>query len=256
MISELNEIWNFFLTIISTFKHRKIPLKALLIKNIAEISIRSIGTVLFAGFFVGAILVVQFQIILAKYEASSLLGGLSVSATIREIGPLLISFLLAGKIGAFTAAELGTMRVTDQIDAIKSMGINPIEYLILPRFFGIIISSALLLFFGILVGIIGSVFISDYFYHLNVQQFILSIPRFSNYGTFIAGLFKSIIYGTIVALISTCKGYHAKEGAAGVGRAVTQSAIYINLSITIANSLSSFVIHFIQEFISNLRGIV
>ena len=103
---------------------------SLIVEQIALVAYRSLVTILFSGFFVGAILVIQFHLMLSKYDAVTLLGGLNTSATIREVGPLIISFLLAGKVGAYTAAELGTMRVTEQIDAIRCLGRDPVQYLI------------------------------------------------------------------------------------------------------------------------------
>src|SRR4029077_12204370 len=122
---------------------------------------RSLLTVMFSGVFVGAIMVVQFSMMLGKYDALSFLGGLNTSALVREVGPLIISFLLAGKIGAFTAAELGTMRVTEQIDAIECLGTNPIQYLIVPRFVGIVISSVILLLIGLLISIGGAMLVAN-----------------------------------------------------------------------------------------------
>ncbi|MEN9722852.1 MAG: hypothetical protein RJB38_838, partial [Pseudomonadota bacterium] len=93
-----------------------------ILAQILDVYSRSLSTVIFAGFFVGAILTLQFRLVLSDYDALSMLGGITTSACVREVGPLIISFLLAGKIGAFTAAELGTMRVTEQIDAIECLG--------------------------------------------------------------------------------------------------------------------------------------
>ncbi len=248
-ILEIQELIEFTKLIIHSYKNRTIMIRSLVIEQLVHITFRSLGTVLFSGFFVGAILVIQFNMILSKYEATVLLGGLTVSAIIREIGPLFISFLLAGKVGAYTASELGTMKVTEQIDAIRCMGVDPIEYLILPRLLSIILSSLILLFFGLLIGIIGSMFLADTMYHLNTTQFIQSIPRFSNYATLFNGMIKSFIFGTIIAIISTCKGMNTKNGAQGVGVAVTKTAIYINLTITIMNSVSSWIFNQISEFI-------
>src|SRR4029077_13624236 len=117
---------------------------------------RSLLTVMFSGVFVGAIMVVQFSMMLGKYDALSFLGGLNTSALVREVGPLIISFLLAGKIGAFTAAELGTMRVTEQIDAVECLGTARAQYLIVPRFLGIVLSSLILLEIGLIVSIMGA----------------------------------------------------------------------------------------------------
>jgi phospholipid/cholesterol/gamma-HCH transport system permease protein len=216
--------------------------------QVASISLRSLSTVGFAGVFVGAILVLQFNVILAKYDAQSFLGGLNTSALVRSVGPLIISFILAGKIGAYTAAELGTMRVTEQIDAIECLGTNPIQYLIVPRFLGIILSSVILLAIGLLVSVAGSMVVANYAAGINFLEFASSIPKFITVGTFFGGMFKSFTYGIIVALVACHKGYTASGGARGVGKAVTMAAVYTNLYIVIANYLTSEVLELLESW--------
>jgi phospholipid/cholesterol/gamma-HCH transport system permease protein len=209
---------------------------------------------MFSGIFVGAILVLQFNQILEKYDAQVLLGGLNTSAIIREVGPLIISFLLAGKVGAFTAAELGTMRVTDQIDAIECLGTNSLDYLILPRFYGILFSSLLLLGVSLLISIAGAMVVAQLFCGINFLQFASSIPRFTGPWTIFSGVFKSFIYGSIVASVSCFQGFHATGGAQGVGRAVTRAALYTNFYIVIANFLSSRFLEFMYDIANSLFG--
>lgn len=211
----------------------------LVIEQISSVGIRSLSTVCFAGFFVGAILVIQLHLMLAQYEAQSILGGLNTSACIREVGPLIISFLLAGKVGAYTTAELGTMRVTEQIDAIRCLGTNPLQYLVVPRFVAIVTCSLLLLVFGLLVGLGGSMFVATSLYNINPLQYLATVPRFAGGWTVFCGVAKSFVYGTIVAAVSTYKGYNASGGAKGVGIAVTECAVYTNLLIVLANSFMS-----------------
>ena len=218
-----------------------------IMEQTAFVSIRSLGTVAAAGAFVGAILVLQFNLMLMKYDAQSLLGGLHTSSVIREIGPLLISFLLAGKVGAYTAAELGTMRVTEQIDAIECLGTNPIQFIVVPRFLAIIFSSMILLAIGIVVSVIGSMVLADLLYGINFLQFAASIPRFTNPWTFFCGAFKAFLYSFIVAAVCCYQGYHASGGAKGVGRAVTQAAIYTNFYIVLANFGASHFLELLHE---------
>jgi phospholipid/cholesterol/gamma-HCH transport system permease protein len=212
--------------------------------------------VLFAGCFVGAILVLQFYAMLSRFDATSLLGGLNTSATIREVGPLIISFLLAGKVGAYTTAELANMRVNDQIDAIDCLGTDPIQYLIIPRFFGIILSSVFLLALGLLVSVIGALSVTLLFTDLNIYQYIASIPRFAGAWTLFEGLVRSLFFSTIVATVSTYKGFTATGGARGVGKAVTESAIYINVYIVLANFVSSSLLEWLHDFMLYLEALL
>lgn len=222
--------------------------------QVAYVSLRSLPTVAFAGVFVGAILVLQFNQILVQYDAQMFLGGLNTSSVVREVGPLIISFLLAGKIGAYTAAELGTMRVTEQIDAIQCLGTDPIQYLIVPRFVGIVISSLLLLLMGLLISIGGAMLVANVLCGINFLQFAASIPRFTDGWTVAGGMLKSIVYGTIVAGVACHKGYTATGGARGVGRAVTMAAVFTNLYIVIANFVMSQVLGFLAELGRGIAG--
>ena len=222
--------------------------------QIADVSIRSLPTIAFAGVFVGAILVLQFNLILAKYEAQSFLGGLNTSAVIRQVGPLIISFLLAGKVGAYTAAELGTMRVTEQIDAIECLGTNSIQYLIVPRFMGIVFSSLILLVIGLMISVLGSMVVADLFCGINPLQYSTSVPRFIDTWSIVGGMFQSLLYGSIVASVACYKGFTASGGARGVGRAVTNAAIYTNLYIVVANFASSQVLDSVLSVFRNWGG--
>ncbi len=247
LLDELGSVCLFFLTVVRTFFSTRGNFRPI-IAQISFVSFRSLSTIAFAGVFVGAILVLQFNLILAQYDSQSLLGGLNTSSVVREVGPLIISFLLAGKIGAYTAAELGTMRVTEQIDAIECLGVNPIQYLIVPRLIGIAISSLILLIIGLIVSVVGSMLVAYVACNINFLEFTSSIPRFTSFSSIAGGLFKSIVYGTIVATVSCQKGFTATGGARGVGRAVTSAAVFTNFYILLANYLTSYLI----EFISNL----
>jgi len=247
VLHEFGGAWIFMSKVIRTWRRTRGYRRAI-IAQVAEVSTRTLSTVIFAGAFVGAILVLQFESMLKKFDAKILLGGLNTSATIREVGPLIISFLLAGKVGAYTTAELASMRVTEQIDAIESLGTNPIQYLIIPRFFGIVLSSVILLSIGLFVSVAGAVLVAQLMSGMNVDQYISSIPRFAGAWTLFEGLVRSILFSAIVATISTYKGYTASGGARGVGRAVTESAIYINVYIVLANFISSSLLEWIHDF--------
>lgn len=254
-LEELGGGWIFFRRVLRTYRKTS-GYKDAIIQQIADVSTRTIGTVIFAGLFVGAILVLQFDVMLRRFDAQTLLGGLNTSATIREIGPMIISFLLAGKIGAYTTAELANMRVTEQIDAVESLGVSPIQYLIIPRFIAIVLSSVVLLAIGLSVSVVGSIFVAQTFSGMNMYQYIASIPRFAGAWTIFEGLVRSIIFSTIVATVSTYKGYTATGGARGVGRAVTQSAIYINVYIVIANFISSSLLEWIHDLSFWIKNLV
>src|SRR5437868_7853392 len=148
--------------------------------QIWKVTIQSMPTTAVAGFFVGAIMTVQFTMQITTFGALGYLGGLATSATMREVGPLLIAFLLSGKVGAFTSAELGTMQVTEQIDAIRCLGANPMQEIILPRYFGIVISSFFLLTAGLFMSIFGGTLMGYVFAGINPEEYIRHIPTLVN----------------------------------------------------------------------------
>ncbi len=255
LLHELGAIWLFSNQVFRVFWRTKGNFQPIL-HQVARVSTRTLSTVIFAGIFIGAILVLQLNLILEKYDALLFLGGLNTSTIVREVGPLLISFMLAGKIGAFTAAELGTMRVTEQIDAIECLGTNPIQYLIVPRLIGIMISSLILLFIGLLISIGGSMMIASVVCGINTIQFASSIPKFTTTWTIFGAMVKALVYGTIVAGVSCHKGYTATGGARGVGQAVTLASLYTNFYILIANFLVSNFLDFAERFIQAYRGVL
>lgn len=250
-LHEFGSVWIFYFRVMHSLFTTRGNLAPIL-AQIISVTTRTLATVCFAGVFVGAILVLQFDLILQKYDARTLLGGLNTSSIVREVGPLIISFLLAGKIGAYTAAELGTMRVTEQIEAIECLGTNSIQYLIVPRWLGIVLSTMLLLVIGITVSIAGSMFVATTLCGINYLEFASSIPRFNSYWTFIGGGIKAMIYGAIVATVACHRGYTASGGARGVGQAVTQAAVYTNLYILIANYITSHFLEFGQDVLMPL----
>jgi len=225
-----------------------------ILEQILSIVSRSLATVTFAGTFVGAIIVLQFNAVLMVYDAQIFLGGLNTSAIVREIGPLMITFILAGKIGAFTAAELGTMRVTEQIDAVECLGTNPVQYLVLPRFIGIVISSLILLALGIMISMVGSTFVAVVLAGMNPIQYMSTITRFVGGWTLFCGAAKSLIYGIIVGGVACHKGYTARGGARGVGTAVTQAALYMSLFVILANYITSNTLNFLYDFLGTALG--
>ena len=253
-LHELGSIFLYLRDLWIAWVNRKERLMPLILQQIVLVAERSMGTILFTGVFVGAILVIQFQMMLSKYDATILIGGLSSSAIIREIGPLIISFLIAGKIGAFTAAELGTMKITEQIDAIKCLGVNPLEYVIIPRFIGIVFGTTILLFFGLFVGIGGSLIIAKYFYHVNPMQFLSSMPRFVSMWTLFGSFTKAFVFGMIVATVCTFYGLNTTGGARGVGKAVTKSAVYTNLFIVLFNTFTTYLLESCHSFLNWLSG--
>jgi len=210
-------------------------------EQIWKVTVQSLPTTMMSGFFVGAIMTVQFTMQITTFGALGYLGGLSTSATIREIGPLLIAFLLSGKVGAFTSAELGTMQVTEQIDAVRCLGANPIQEIILPRYLGIIVSSFLLLAAGLVMSIFGGMLLGLLFSGINPEEYVRHIPTIVNRFSIASGMFKCLVFAFVLASICTYKGYTARGGAKGVGRAVVSTAVLTMVGIVVTDWITSLI---------------
>ncbi len=208
-------------------------------EQIWRVTIQSLPTTALAGFFVGAIMTVQFTLQIKTFGALGYLGGLSTSGTVREVGPLLIAFLLSGKVGAFTSAELGTMRVTEQIDAIRCLGADPIQEIILPRFIGIIVSSFLLLTAGLYMSIFGGLLMGSVFSGIEPEEYLRHIPTIVSLFSVGNGLFKCFAFALVLATVCTYKGYTTTGGAKGVGQSVVSTAVLTMVGIVVLDWMTS-----------------
>lgn len=204
-----------------------------------RVTMQSLTTTALAGFFVGALMTLQFSLLTKSFGALGYLGGLSTSATIREVGPLLIAFMLSGKVGAFTSAELGTMRVTEQIDAIRCLGASPFQEIILPRMIGIIISSFFLLAVGLIMSMAGGLLLGILFAHISPEEYLRHVPTIVTSYSVATGLFKCFVFAILLATICTYKGYTTTGGSKGVGRSVVSTAVTTMVGIVIADWVTS-----------------
>lgn len=210
-------------------------------EQVWKVTVQSMATTGMAGFFVGAIMTVQFTLQMNEFGALGYLGGLATSGTIREVGPLLIAFMLSGKVGAYTSAELGTMKVTEQIDAIRCLGANPIQEIILPRFLGIVISSFFLLILGLVMSILGGMMMGNLFAGVTPEEYIRHIPTIVTFPSILSGLFKCLIFAILLATVCTYRGYTTTGGAKGVGLSVVKTAVATMVGIVVADWLTSHI---------------
>jgi phospholipid/cholesterol/gamma-HCH transport system permease protein len=220
----------------------------LVFEQIWDVTVQSLATTGMAGFFVGAIMAVQFTMQLRDFGALGYLGGLATSGTIRELGPLLIAFMLSGKVGAYTSAELGTMRVTEQIDAIRCLGADPIQEIIVPRFIGIIVSSFFLLALGLLMSVLGGILLAFFFAKVSPEEYIRHIPTILAWPSLVIGLLKCFCFACVLATVCTFRGFTATGGAKGVGKAVVVTSVATMISIVVVDWMTSFM----AEIVTNI----
>jgi phospholipid/cholesterol/gamma-HCH transport system permease protein len=203
----------------------RLPRRDTLLPAFYNIGVMSLPVIALTGTFIGMVLAVQSYTQFQAFGFETRLGALINMSMSRELGPVLAATMLAGRVGSAIAAELGTMRVTEQIDALESMGANPIQYLVVPRFLGCLMMIPALTIMAIFMGVVGGGYysihilgIDSYHYWTNSQQYV------ENWDLFY-GVFKSVFFGATIALVSCYRGFHCAPGAEGVGRAATAAFV-------------------------------
>ena len=229
----------FLVSILQTLFKKKI-MKSAIYEQIWRVTVDSFPTTAMAGFFVGAILTVQFTLQMKEFGALGYLGGLATSGTFREVGPLLIAFMLAGKVGAYTSAELGTMRVTEQIDAIRCLGADPLQEIVLPRFIAIVVSAFFLLGLGLCMSVLGGMLMGQFFAGVNFEEYLRHIPTIVSPISIMSGLVKCFVFSVVLATICTWRGYTTTGGAKGVGKSVVATAVSTMVVIVVMDWFTSF----------------
>jgi len=189
------------------------------------IGVRSVPVVMITGAFVGMTLAVQTYGQLAAMGLEERLGVLINIAVVKELGPVLAAVMLAGRVGGALTAELGTMNVTEQIDAIRSMGTNPIRYLVAPRIMACLLLTPVLIIYADLMGIVGGYLVSVVQFGINNQAYWSHSASGVELWDVTIGVAKGFFFGVAIAAISCYKGFTCKEGAQGVGRACTEAFV-------------------------------
>jgi len=216
---------------------RRLPRKETLLPSFYQIGVLSLPVVALTGTFIGMVLVVQSYVQFRNLHLEAKLGAVINMSLVRELGPVLAATMLAGRVGSAMAAELGTMRVTEQIDALTTMGANPIQYLVVPRFLGCLMLIPALTLMADFMGVVGALFYAVYLLGIDFHQYLENSRHFvSNFDLF-AGVFKSLFFGAAIALIACYRGFHCEPGAEGVGRAATTAFVYSFVMILLLDLL-------------------
>ena len=194
-------------------------------KQMEEVGTKSIPVVLITGLSTGMVLALQSYNGFQRFRAESLVGTVVALSMTRELGPVLTGLMVAGRAGAAMAAELGTMRVTEQIDALASMGVNPVKYLVFPRFVAGVMMLPILTVLADWIGIVGGYFVSVRLLDVNSTVYIRRTLDYLEVNDVYGGLLKAVIFGGIISLISCHRGFTAGGGAEGVGQATTGAVV-------------------------------
>lgn len=202
------------------------PRRGTIMSNFYHVGVLSLPVVALTGTFIGMVLANQSYAQFHNIGLESRLGAVVNMSLVRELGPVLAATMLAGRVGSAMAAVLGTMRVTEQIDALTSMGANPIHYLVVPRFLACIMLIPALTIMADFMGIVGGYFYSVIMLGIDHYQYLNNSRQFVGGWDFFMGIFKSIFFGGTIAIVSCYRGFHCQAGAEGVGRAATAAFVY------------------------------
>ena len=213
-----------------------------ILKYMEEIGVSAAPLIAITGFFTGGVLVVETYPSFHRFNAEYLIGALVSISLARELSPVLVSLLITARSGSSIAANIGTMRITEQIDALEVMAVDPIRYLITPRLIAALIMVPLLTLLSFTAGILGGYFVGTVLYDINPYLFVEKMKDFTELYDIVGGLYKSAAFSILIVMVSSYFGYIAKGGAEGVGKATTTAVV-------VSSVLTLIVDYFLTELI-------
>ena len=201
------------------------------LRALVEIGYFSLPVVALTAIFTGMVLALQSATGLSRFSAESAIANLVVLSVTRELGPVLAGLMVAGRVGAAMAAEIGTMRVTDQIDALSTLSTNPMKYLVAPRLLAGVIALPLLVVVADILGVLGGFIIATLKLGFNSGVYLTNTLNFVQSDDVISGLAKAAVFGLLIALMGCYHGYNSRGGAQGVGAATTAAVVTASVLI-------------------------
>ncbi len=233
-VEEMGEIILLFVSVLGWMFRPPLKLRNIF-KQMEFVGVRSIFVVVLTGTFTGMVMALQGYHGFRMFSAESLVGGTVALGMTRELGPVLTSLMVTARAGSAMAAELGTMRVTEQIDALYVMAANPVKHLIVPRVIAGVLMVPLLTVVSDFTGILGGYFVGVHILGINSGIFIKNITRLVELNDIYNGLIKAACFGLILSLIGCYKGFNTYGGAEGVGRATTEAVVLASITILISD---------------------
>lgn len=197
------------------------------------------------AFFIGMIMALQMAYLMLEMSAEIYIPSVVAVSLTRELAPVLTALIVAGRIGAGITAEIGSMTVTEQVDALRAFAVNPVKYLVVPRFLGLVIMLPVLTVFADLVGIMGGFVICVYKLFINPTLYFTMIAEALTVKDIVTGLTKTVFFGAIIALVGCHQGLNVQSGAEGVGRSTTTAVVISFILIIIADCFFTTLFYFI-----------
>jgi len=218
-----------------------------IVNQMDQIGVGSISIVILTGFFTGGVLILQAYPTVAYYGQQSSAGQAVATSLIRELGPVLTALMVAGRVGSAISAELGSMVVSQQIDAMRALGTSPVRKLVTPRILALIFTLPLLTIAADLFGLFGGGLIAQQLYSLDPNVYIRSVQVGVTTEDLIGGIVKPIVFGLIIGLVSCYKGLSTTGGTVGVGRSTTNAVVLSSINVIIADFFLSKVLQGLFE---------
>jgi phospholipid/cholesterol/gamma-HCH transport system permease protein len=213
------------------------------------IGILSIPVVCVTGLFIGMVLAVQAYAQFSQYGLATRLGSIINISIVRELGPVLAATMLAGRVGSAMAAELATMRITEQIDALACLGVNPVHYLASPRFLACVLLIPLLTTVANFMGVMGGSFICIEVYHVDAHYYWYNTQGYIGMWDVTTGLIKPLFFGAAIAIVSCHRGFHSEAGAEGVGKAATRAFVAAFIAILVLDFFLAMQLNNLYEYL-------
>jgi phospholipid/cholesterol/gamma-HCH transport system permease protein len=208
-----------------------------ILEQMVEIGYYSLPVVGLTAIFTGAVLAIQSYVGFSRFSAEGAIATVVVLSITRELGPVLTGLMVAGRVGSSMAAEIGTMRITEQLDALITLSTNPIKYLVTPRVIAAVFMLPYLVVVADIIGVMGGYLIAVYTLGFSSEIYLQNTFQYLERMDIISGLVKSSVFGFIIAIIGCYSGYNSSKGAQGVGKATTNAVVISSVLILLSNYL-------------------
>jgi phospholipid/cholesterol/gamma-HCH transport system permease protein len=207
----------------------------LLIKQLDQLGVKSITICAITGCFSGAVMAIQSYRGFQKFGGQHLIGVVVALTLVRELGPVLTGLMVAGRVGAGITSEIGSMKVTEQIDALETLHVDPLKFLVIPKIVATVFALPCLTLLAVIFGIMGGYLVSVKILCLNSQQFIQAIRDHLSFYDLFGCLLKAVFFGALISFIATYQGFYCHSGAKGVGSMTTKTVVTSSISVIIVN---------------------
>ena len=206
-----------------------------ILRQFESIAVRSVPIVAVTAIFTGMVLALQTAFALTRFGAKPYVGSIVGLAIVRELGPVLAALMVGGRVGAGITAEIGSMQVTEQVDAIRAMGADPVQKLVLPRVVAASLALPLLTVIANVVGVLGGMVIADAQYGITSHFYLQTVLKAVTVDDFVSGVSKTFVFGWIIAMVGCHAGLRTGGGTVGVGRATTRAVVTASISVLVAD---------------------